>query len=790
MSSLIPGYNYDIFISYRQKDNKHDGWVTEFVENFKGELESTFKEEISVYFDINPHDGLLETHDVDESLKDKLKCLIFIPVISQTYCDPNSFAWKHEFKAFIYQASKDQFGLKVKLPGGNVANRVLPVQIHDLDAEDKKLVEKEFGGHLRGVEFIYKESGVNRPLKPTDKEEKNLNATKYENQINKVANAVKEIITSLKRQDQHPEEGSMQEAEVQPVQQRSKKSLIIALSLILLLLIVPGIFFIPKLSKSSEELEKSIAVLPFINDSPSDSNEYFINGLMEEIITNLQKIKDFRVLSRTSTAQYKGINRPIMPEIAKKLGVNYIVEGSGQKYGNSYRLRVQLIAGNKEKHLWAESYEKEIKEPKDIYGTQSEIAQSIARSLKATITPEEKQLIEKIPTLNLKALDFYQRGRDEQCKYWLNNNNKKALQNATLYYKMALKCDSSFAQAYTGLAIARIYSYWTNVYSKIVFQENDMRILKDSVISLADKALYYNKNLDEAYIVKGWSTTNTEMALKEYKTALNVNPNYGLAYNAIANVLYDNSEYTDAIAYRLKSIELEKGPLLPLFLNNLGFLYENLGFPENAVDIYNQIFQLTKDSLRYYRNMSGPFYAVENWDESIKWANKILEKNANDNWAHFQLASIFLYLGKDDSLNFHIIKNPEFDYLNYEMELFKGYLLWKKGDEGKANIIFEKFMDFSEKLIKSGYNKEEGLKISAQIYSLKGEQKKAIECLEKIDIFKKQKWYIIDLERNPLYNNLRSNNKFQEILSETKLNWQREHNKLRAWLEENKLLKN
>ena len=151
-----PGYKYDIFISYRQKDNKHDGWVTEFVDNLKTELESTFKEEISVYFDINPHDGLLETHDVDASLKDKLKCLVFIPIISRTYCDPKSFAWEHEFKAFVEQASKDQFGLKVKLPNGNVASRIIPVQIHDLYPEDKALLEKELGGVLRAIEFIYK----------------------------------------------------------------------------------------------------------------------------------------------------------------------------------------------------------------------------------------------------------------------------------------------------------------------------------------------------------------------------------------------------------------------------------------------------------------------------------------------------------------------------------------------------------------------------------------------------------------------------------------------------------
>ena len=101
MASIIPGYEYDIFISYRQKDNKYDGWVTEFVTNLKKELEATFKEDISIYFDANPHDGLLETHHVDKSLEGKLKCLIFIPIISQTYCDPKSFAWENEFKAFL-----------------------------------------------------------------------------------------------------------------------------------------------------------------------------------------------------------------------------------------------------------------------------------------------------------------------------------------------------------------------------------------------------------------------------------------------------------------------------------------------------------------------------------------------------------------------------------------------------------------------------------------------------------------------------------------------------------------
>jgi hypothetical protein len=199
MTSIVPGYEYDIFISYRQKDNKYDGWVTEFVDNLKRELEATIKEEVSVYFDLNPDDGLLETHDVDASLKEKLRCLVFIPVISQTYCDPKSFAWDQEFKAFIEEASKDQYGLKIILPNSNVASRVLPIRIHDLDTEDIKLCESVLGGILRGVEFIYKSPGVNRPLRAReDKLHDNMNKTVYRDQINKVANAIKELVSGIR----------------------------------------------------------------------------------------------------------------------------------------------------------------------------------------------------------------------------------------------------------------------------------------------------------------------------------------------------------------------------------------------------------------------------------------------------------------------------------------------------------------------------------------------------------------------------------------------------------------
>jgi len=198
MASLIQGFAYDIFISYRQKDNKGDRWVTSFVEALKNELDATFKDEVSIYFDENPHDGLLESHHVDKSLEGKLRSAILIPIVSQTYCDPKSFAWQNEFCVFIRQASADAFGKEVKLHGGNVASRVLPVRINDVDTADRSLFEKESGNVLRSIDFIFKTPGVNRPLTPIDKKEENLNKTIYRDQVNKVANAVKDILGGMR----------------------------------------------------------------------------------------------------------------------------------------------------------------------------------------------------------------------------------------------------------------------------------------------------------------------------------------------------------------------------------------------------------------------------------------------------------------------------------------------------------------------------------------------------------------------------------------------------------------
>jgi tetratricopeptide (TPR) repeat protein len=474
MASLIPGYEYDIFISYRQKDNKYDGWVTEFVENLKKELEATFKEDVSVYFDINPHDGLLETHDVDASLKEKLKCLLFIPIISRTYCDPRSFAWEHEFKVFVEQASQDKFGLKVKLPNGNVASRVLPIQIHEIAAEDKAHIEKELGGILRPIEFIYKEPGVNRPLRGNeDHPDNNLNKTVYRNQINKVANAIDEIIYSMKNfqtaplkdKPQHLEpleevrKEEKKEMQVKP-DKISKRRLLSGIG-ILTVLIVASILAYPKLFKR-DTLERlrssgdriSVAVFPFLNMTNDTLWNIWQDGIKDILINSLASTEYLIVrptesinslIQGKSLTNYKLITPSVASTISQLMDAKVLVLGSINQEGPILRINAQLI----------DSKTKEILQPFQIDGSTLRIIPTIdSLALMVRNYLIISKLGKEVPGLGSfgsgtnspEAFGYYTKG--------LNAFMKRDYQTARDMLSIAIKIDTNYIDAILQLSFA------------------------------------------------------------------------------------------------------------------------------------------------------------------------------------------------------------------------------------------------------------------------------------------------------------------------------------------------
>ncbi|MCX6255902.1 MAG: hypothetical protein NTV31_15720 [Bacteroidia bacterium] len=543
MASIIPGYEYDIFISYRQKDNKHDGWVTEFIDNLKGELESTFKEEVSVYFDINPNDGLLETHDVDASLKEKLKCLIFIPIISQTYCDSKSFAWQNEFVAFNKLAKEDQFGRDIRFAGGNVASRILPVKIHDLDPEDKTLLENELGGVLRCVEFIYKSAGVNRPLRANeDHPQDNLNKTYYRDQINKVANAVKEIIVAIKKHNQQDGDVPKEVVNAKPESIKKLKPKIIITSVMALALIVLGFFFIPKLFESSKPVAKSIAVLPFHNYSSEPDQENISDGLTSEIINHLYKIKSFdKVVSLSTVLTYKGTDKKI-PQMANELNVNYILEGTYRKIDDQVRVTAQLIDPKNDNNLWQNEYDKPYKE---LIGIQADIALQIAGQVKAYITSSEKQNIQKIPTSNQTAYELIQKGL-----YLWNTRSFKAIDQMLDLTLKAIKLDPDYSDAYAfaGLCTLLKGSVWGG---------NEMNSVVWDASSYLDKALELDQNNCTAHLglawFNDWIRWDYIRAEKEFLKIFDLEPNNPLYPELYIEILLKRNQLDEALNYKVTS---------------------------------------------------------------------------------------------------------------------------------------------------------------------------------------------------------------------------------------------
>jgi tetratricopeptide (TPR) repeat protein len=187
------------------------------------------------------------------------------------------------------------------------------------------------------------------------------------------------------------------------------------------------------------------------------------------------------------------------------------------------------------------------------------VAQLVAKELQAVITPEEKQIINKIPTTSLTALELFQKGRDEHINYWIDNRNREALSNAISFYRSAIFEDSTFGQAYTGLAIAIRNSYWQESWSSREFSTKEHKLYEDSVLYLVDKALTFNQDLEEAYLVRGNYFAGTgafQEALNEYHKALQINPNYAEAYN-YRGVAYElKGQYDKAISDCSKAIEI------------------------------------------------------------------------------------------------------------------------------------------------------------------------------------------------------------------------------------------
>ena len=365
--------------------------------------------------------------------------------------------------------------------------------------------------------------------------------------------------------------------------------------------------------------EKSVAVLPFRNLTDTLANQYFMDGLMEDVLANLSKIHDLRVISRLSTEQFRKSTKAAS-EIARKLNVNYIVEGSGQKYGNTFHLRVRLIDAAKDRQIWAEAYEQEVQETKDIFNIQSRIAQAIASELEVRLTMEEMQIIDKTPTDSLASYDLYMKANEYRDNYTKTSNQKDYLKAVSLY-GAAIEIDSTFAKAYTGLASAYYSRYSWEKY----FKEGYM----DTCIFLVNKALKFDDQLDEAYYIKGlYCFANGKMddALAAFDKTIQLNPNNFAAYERkgfiLIWIMHDNVKGLDS---HHKALNLVRGKERSSLLWQLGQEYGNVGFIEKAKYYYREAYAIDHNEKDYLYGLAWTAFCLENLEESLKLFKKVHE---------------------------------------------------------------------------------------------------------------------------------------------------------------------
>ena len=316
-----------------------------------------------------------------------------------------------------------------------------------------------------------------------------------------------------------------------------------------------GFFLLPRVS--ARKIDKSIAVLPFENLSEEKTNAFFADGMQDEILTNLSRIADLRVISRTSVMQYKsGIARNLR-EIGQQLGVAHVVEGSVQRSGNRVRINAQLVDVRTDRHLWAQTYDRDLP---DVFAIQSEIAKTIADQLEAKLSPAEKDAIERAPTSDITAFDLYTLAKNLCLTAFGSSTTKANLLQAADLLNQAVARDPSFLQAYCLLAFAHDGVYFVG------FDHTPARLAQaESAVQAASRL---QPNAGETHLARAqnlyWGYLDYDGALAELEVAAQGLPNHPRVVELKGYIKRRQGRWDESIRDLKRAIELDPQNFLTL----------------------------------------------------------------------------------------------------------------------------------------------------------------------------------------------------------------------------------
>ena len=383
---------------------------------------------------------------------------------------------------------------------------------------------------------------------------------------------------------------------------------------------------------------KSIAVLPFVNMSADPENEYFTDGIAEEIINALTKIQALRVASRTSSFAFKGKNQDIR-KVGEQLNVTTVLEGSVRKAGTKLRVTAQLVNVADGYHLWSERYDRELQ---DVFAIQDEIAGNIVRALRVVLSDAEKRAIEKAPTANVQAYDYYLRGRQ-----FFHQFRRTGMQFARRMFERAIEIDPGYAIAYAGVAdcCSFLYMYWDG--SKANLEGAD---------SASRKALELDPELAEAHASRGFAVSLSkqyEEARREFETAIRLNPKLYEAHYFYARACFQEGKLEEAVrhyqdASRVRPEDYQALILMAAPLKALGREDEVEASMRSGLAVAEKHLELNPDDARALYLGAGALVRLGDRVRGLDWTRRAYAIDSEDPGVLYNVACSYSNMGQVD----------------------------------------------------------------------------------------------------------------------------------------------
>src|ERR1041384_5700178 len=387
---------------------------------------------------------------------------------------------------------------------------------------------------------------------------------------------------------------------------------------------------------------KSIAVLPFVNMSNDAENEYFSDGVAEDIINALTKIQALRVASRTSSFAFKGKSEDIS-EIGRKLKVGTVLEGSVRKAGNRLRVTAQLVSVADGSNLWSERYDRQLE---DVFEIQDEIAGNIVKALRVVLSEGEKQAIAKAaPTEKVEAYEYYLRGRQ-----FFHQFRRTGMQFARRMYERAIEVDPAFALAYTGIAdcCSFLYMYWDGTKANLEAADHASR-----------KALELDSELAEGPASRGFAHTLRKEyaeARRQFETAIRLNPKLYEAHYLYARACFQEGKLEESVkhyedAARVRPEDYQALLLVQSPLNSLGRQEDAKAALRRGLQLAEKHLELNPDDARALYLAAGALVQLGNKERALEWARRAHAVDPEDSGLLYNVACIYPLAGmKDDAL--------------------------------------------------------------------------------------------------------------------------------------------